>query len=238
MAYYIISIEGRDMRPEGRVLFVKANLVKDAGDGFRFMEEMFGKKYFKYAQTECDETVSFVFPFSDEQLNELMRIHGLSQDPESIDSFWNPNMSDFTSSQVIDQETGRIMMVYKQKSFNKPEYEFCIFTEVLPATVNGERVFLVHANRTEVGNREAFLDDFSQAKICYFVLALSEYNRFKEETAHAFWRPDLSHYYDDELKMSGVNRFTGEQFVEKRYMYISREVSRSNIMDNLNKLPL
>ena len=43
--FVIIDIEQNTVQPDGEVLIVKANPVKQA-EGFEHLEQMFGKKYF------------------------------------------------------------------------------------------------------------------------------------------------------------------------------------------------
>ena len=86
--FVIIDIEQNTVQPDGEVLIVKANPVKQA-EGFEHLEQMFGKKYFNYVTSECNETEVFMLPYSEELTQRLVR---LARRYEECD-FWAPNMS-------------------------------------------------------------------------------------------------------------------------------------------------
>ena len=241
MKYVIISLESRNLIPEGEVLYIKANPVKDAGPSFRHLEEMFGKKYFNYSMTEDDETVHFIIPFSDSNLQRFIAIARRTQDPDGYESFWSPNMSDFTKSEIRNQETDEIIDVYRHRELSKPIYSFIPVTDPVRARINGEKLFVLSACKRLVGG--PFTDNPEDYIAHFFVYADSEMGRYIAETQEARkqnkrWTPDLSHFIKEEITLSYVDRFTGEHGQEKRDLYISRELSYPNIMDNLNDLPL
>ena len=241
MKYVIISLESRYLNPEGEVLYIKANPVKDAGPSFRHLEEMFGKKYFNYSMTEDDETAHFIIPFSESNLQRFINIARRSQDPDDYDSFWSPDMNDFTKSETRNESTDKIILTYKHKDYFKPIYSFIPVTDPARATVNGKKIFIVSACRRLISN--PFTDNPEDYIAHYFVYAASEIERYINETREARkqnrrWTPDLSHFVKRELTLGYVNRFTGEQGEEKRDMYISRELSYRDVLDNLNNLPL
>ena len=62
--FVIIDIESNTVQPDGEVLIVKANPVKEA-EGFEHLEQMFGKKYFNYAMNEYNEN----YEDEDQQFN-------------------------------------------------------------------------------------------------------------------------------------------------------------------------
>ena len=240
MKYVIISIGRRSLESEGEVLYIKANPVKDAGPSFRYLEEMFGKKYFNYSMIENNETVHFIIPFSDSNLQNYFAILERSQEPDDYDSFWSPNMNDFTKVEIRNQATEEIKLVYKHNDLSKPIYSFIPVTDPTRTTVNGEKIFIVSACRRLIG-KPFTLDNPEDYIVHYFVYAASEIERYVHETQEArqqnrSWNPDLSHFVKRELTLGYVNRFTGEEGEEKRDLYISRRVSYTNIMDNLNQL--
>lgn len=239
MKYVIISLESRNLEPEGEVLYIKANPVKDAGPSFRHLEEMFGKKYYNYSMTESNETVHFIVPFSDSNLQHYIAVAKCSQDPDDYESFWSPNMSDFKNSEIRNHATGEIIHAYKHKDLSKPIYSFIPVTDPTRATINGEKIYLVSACRRLISN--PFTDNPEDYIAHYFVYAASEIERYIHETQEARkqnrrWTPDLSCFVEKELTLGYVNRFTGEQGEEKHELYISRRVSYTNIIDNINQL--
>ncbi len=239
MKYVIISIESRNLEPEGEVLYIKANPVKDAGPSFRHLEEMFEKKYFNYSMTEDNETVHFIVPFSDSNLQHFIAIAKRSQDPDDYESFWSPNMSEFIKSEIRNQATEEIIFAYKHKDLPKPIYSFIPVTDPTRATINGEKICLVSACRRLISN--PFTDNPEDYIAHYFVYAPSEIEKYIQETQEARkqnrrWTPDLSHFVEKKLTLGYVNRYTGEQGEEEHDLYISRRVSYSNIIDNLNQL--
>lgn len=241
MKYVIISLESRNLDPEGEVLYIKANPVKDAGPSFRHLEEMFGKKYFNYSMTEDDETAHFVIPFSDSNLQRFINIARRSQEPDDYESFWSPDLSEFTKSEVKNQSTDEMTLIYRHKDLFKPIYSFIPVTDPARTTVNGEKLFIVSACRRLISN--PFTDNPEDYIAHYFVYAASEIETYINETQEARkqnrrWTPDLSHFIKKELSLGYVNRFTGEQGEEKRDMYISRKLSYRDVLNNLNSLPL
>ena len=239
MKYVIISIESRNLNPEGEVLYIKANPVKDAGPSFRHLEKMFGKKYYHYSHTESDETTHFVLPFSESTLNRFLTIANRAETAEEYESFWSPNLSDYYESSIRIQETGEIINVYKHRDLSKPIYYFIPVFDLAHARVNGEKIFMVSTNRRKLNG--PFSDKPEDYIIHYFVFAYSEEDSYISETEEAMknnkpWTPDLSNFIKEEITLVGVNRFTGEQTEEKHDLYISRKLSYQNIMDNLNQL--
>lgn len=119
MEYVIISLESRNLIPEGEVLYIKANPVNDAGEDFRHLEERFGKKYYDYSMMECNETDHFILPFSESDLQRFITIAKRTQNPQNYDSFWSPNMNDFYKGKIKIQETGDVLEIYKHKDLKK-----------------------------------------------------------------------------------------------------------------------
>ena len=93
--FVIIDIESNTVQPDGEVLIVKANPVKEA-KGFEHLEQMFGKKYFNYAMNECNETEVFMLPYSEELTRKLIQLARKYEDGV----FWTLNMSEFIDARL------------------------------------------------------------------------------------------------------------------------------------------
>lgn len=93
--FVIIDIESNTVQPDGEVLIVKANPVKEA-EGFEHLEQMFGKKYFNYAMNECNETEVFMLPYSEELTRKLIQLARKYEDGV----FWTLNMSEFIDARL------------------------------------------------------------------------------------------------------------------------------------------
>lgn len=236
-AYIIISLESRILTNEGEALYIKANPVNDSNPSFRHLEEVTGRKYFTYSMTDCDETVHFFIPFSKRNLTKFMAIAKSAENAEDYDSFWFPDMTCFSRSNIRNQETGEIMEVFMHKDFYMPTYAFIPVTKPVRATINGEKLFVITACKHKIGAPQ------EDAIAHFFVYAASEIETYISEIQEArkqnkSWIPDLSHFIKEKLTLSYTNRFTGEPGKEERDMYISRTLSYTNIMDNIKALPL
>ena len=93
--YVIIDIEQNNVQPDGDVLIIKANPVRQA-EGFEHLEQMFGKTYFTYSMNECDETEVFMMPYSEELTQRLVRIARRYEDG----IYWTPNMREFMDARL------------------------------------------------------------------------------------------------------------------------------------------
>lgn len=93
--FVIIDIESNTVQPDGEVLIVKANPVKEA-EGFEHLEQMFGKKYFNYAMNEYNETEVFMLPYSEELTQKLIQLARKYEDGV----FWTLNMSEFIDARL------------------------------------------------------------------------------------------------------------------------------------------
>lgn len=155
MAYVIISLESRNMIPDGEVLYIKANPVKDAGENFRHTEEMFGKKYFDYSMMECDETEHFILPLSEDNLQRMIAIGRSSQNPHDLGSFWSPNMKDFNKCKTKLQETGEVLDIYKHKDLKRTYNLFPIHDRV-NSHIQADARALSEAIKSERDNEEIY----------------------------------------------------------------------------------
>lgn len=112
--YVIISIDDNKGGLDGHVIIVKANPVKE-DKGFAHLAKLFGKKYYTYAMTETDETEIFVFPFTEEKIQSLMRS---AKAAEENKLFWRPDENEFyDASLMIDKND--IRQIKKHISFKK-----------------------------------------------------------------------------------------------------------------------
>ena len=241
MEYVIISLESRNLIPEGEVLYIKANPVKDAGESFRHVEEMFGKKYYNYSMMECSETDYFILPFSESDLQRFISIAKRTQNPQNYDSFWSPNMHDFHKVEMKIEDTGKITEVYEHKNLYKPLYSFIPVSDIVYGNINGDEIFVIDACKRL--NGAPFYDKPEDYIPHHFVYAASERNRYMSEIQEARqqnkrWTPDLRHFVKESITIKFTDRFTGEPGQEERDLYISRKLSYPIIMENLNKLPL
>lgn len=89
----------------GEIIIVKANPIKDLG---------FGRTV---SMTICDETDTFFFPQSEEDLlNQILLI-------ANGDGDWYPNESDFETETVLDENLNKRVPVYRHVSFFDDSYD-------------------------------------------------------------------------------------------------------------------
>ncbi len=117
MKYVIIDIEDNNGGTDGHVIVVKANPVK-LDNGFSHLMRLFGKKYVSFAMNETDETEMFVFPYSEENKEQLIRC---ARSAEQDHNFWEPNEDDFYNASLL-LPGGTTKEIKKHKSFRtQPE---------------------------------------------------------------------------------------------------------------------
>ena len=114
MKYVIIDIIVKENTSDGDILLVKANPVKDT---MQELTDLFGTRYVQFSQTESDETETFAFPYSDENVKKFSDIAKASQNQES---FWEPN-DEFVDDAITDSSGEKIWV---NKSLDLiPEYD-------------------------------------------------------------------------------------------------------------------
>ena len=97
--YKIMNIgDGTDSR-HGKIVIVKANPINEFG---------LGKSFIPYI---CDETKTFFFPANQEAIIEqLMQI-------ANGGGFWTPDLTDFQSEYVLDEDAGKRKCIFRHRSF-------------------------------------------------------------------------------------------------------------------------
>ena len=116
--YVIYSIDDNKGGSDGHVIIVKANPVKES-PGFAHLTKLFGKKYYNYSMNETDETEMFVFPFSEERMQELI---DSAKDAEENHNFWNPDPSEFYDANIL-MDGNNIRPIHKHISFKQEDSE-------------------------------------------------------------------------------------------------------------------
>ena len=108
MKYVIIDIIIKENTSDGDILLVKANPVKDT---MQELTDLYGTRYVHFSQTESDETETFAFPYTDENVKMFSTIAKASQNQES---FWEPN-DEFVDDAITDSSGEKIWV---NKSFD------------------------------------------------------------------------------------------------------------------------
>lgn len=116
--YVIYSIEDNKGGSDGHIIIVKANPVKES-PGFEHLTKLFGKKYYSYTSNETNETELFVFPFTEERMQELI---DSAKDAEKNHNFWRPDLSDFYDAKMI-WDSNETKLIHKHMSFKKNDSE-------------------------------------------------------------------------------------------------------------------
>jgi hypothetical protein len=116
--YVIYSIEDNKGGSDGHIIIVKANPVKES-PGMEHLTKLFGKKYYNYTLNETNETELFVFPFTEERMQELI---DSAKDAEKNHNFWRPDFSDFYDAKMI-WDSKETKLIHKHISFRKDDSE-------------------------------------------------------------------------------------------------------------------
>lgn len=232
--FVIIGIEQNTVQPDGDVLIVKANEVK-AAKGFEDLEEMFGKKYFIFTMSECDETETFMLPYSEELAQRLLRLACRCEDGE----YWTPNMDEFidtrlnTSKGVVTIHRSMVLERRRMKSERQKYIPPIADWEFKHKVVDGIEIVTFSAIKATVkdypggfswdsGDMTFFVfpDDENNMKILNDAMRLDP--RKKQ-----FWEPDTTSFYHARISMTGPFGSTEHD------LYISHELPEDSILGNL-----
>ena len=112
--YAIISIDENKGGSDGHIIIVKANIV-ETPSGFAHLTKLFGKKYYSYAMHETNETEIFVFPYSDEKIQSLIKS---AEKAEENKRFWCPDINEFYDANLMTEEN-EIKQIKKHISFRQ-----------------------------------------------------------------------------------------------------------------------
>lgn len=233
--FVIIDIESNTVQPDGEVLIVKANPVKEA-EGFEHLEQMFGKKYFNYAMNECNETEVFMLPYSEELTRKLIQLARKYEDGV----FWTLNMSEFIDARLstpngsvpIHKSTAlvrRTLRIECQKYISPvADWEF------KHKIVDGIKIVTFSATKTTVRDNLDGGFSWNSGDIAFFVFPDNEENMQMlndsiklEPLKKQFWEPDTSSFYHARISMTGPFGSTGHD------LYISNELPENRILENL-----
>ena len=233
--FVIIDIESNTVQPDGEVLIVKANPVKEA-EGFEHLEQMFGKKYFNYAMNECNETEVFMLPYSEELTRKLIQLARKYEDGV----FWTLNMSEFIDARLstpngsvpIHKSTAlvrRTLRIEWQK-YIPPVADW----EFKHKIVDGIKIVTFSATKTTVRDNLDGGFSWNSGDIAFFVFPDNEENMQMlndsiklEPLKQQFWEPDTSSFYHARISMTGPFGSTGHD------LYISNELPENRILENL-----
>ena len=109
--FVIIKIEDNHLNPDGYSIIVKANRIENA-PGFKYLSEIFGRKYCTFSLNETSDTEFFVFPFSEKILNKMLSIAR----QQNEDMFWEPDLNQFFYARLRLRD-GTIKMIHKSIEF-------------------------------------------------------------------------------------------------------------------------
>lgn len=233
--YVIIDIEQNTVQPDGDVLIVKANQVKVA-EGLEALEKMFGKKYFNFAMNECDETETFMLPYSEELVNRLVEIARRYEDGE----FWTPNMDEFmdarlsTAEGVITIHKSMVLVRRRMESERQKYIPPVADWEFKHKVVDGIEIVTFSATKTTVKDNPEGGFSWDSGEMAFFVFPDDEDNmqmlndaiKLKPQKKQ-FWVPDTSDFYHTRISMTGPFGSTEHD------LYISSELPEDCILDNL-----
>lgn len=117
MKYRIIDIEDNKGGSDGHVIFVKANLVKEA-QGFEHLAKLFKKKYYTYSVMDDSNTEIFAFPFSERLVQSLV---DQAKRADEKQEFWEPMDEEFYDADLMTKDG--IRPIHKHISFKIVEEE-------------------------------------------------------------------------------------------------------------------
>lgn len=233
--YVIIDIEQNTAQPDGMVLIVKANPVKNA-DGFEHLEQMFGKKYFNFCMHECNETEVFMLPSSEALIQKLVHIARGYEDG----NFWMPNMDDFMDAR-LSTPNGIIMihkslvLVHKQMRAENQKYIPPVANwQFKHKIIEGIEIVTFCATQTSVTEEPNGGFSYDSGNVAFFVYPDDEKHMQMLNDAikldphkKQFWIPDTSDYYQTKISMKGPFGASEHE------LYISYDLPIDIILDNL-----
>lgn len=231
--YVIIEIEQTTIQPDGEeVIIVKANEVKVAEE-LKYMEKMFGKRYYNIPITENDETEVFMFPYSRQLQERLVQIARKYEDG----IFWKPNMNEFIYAK-LNTPKGRITIhkynKIKTQTYIPPAAEW----EFKHKIINGVKILTFLATKTNVedlpnggfswgseGTADfVFSDNDESMRILKNAMNL---NIEKKE----FWVPDTSMFYHTQIfSSSSLGRIKCDLYIDYK---LPKEIILNNLQDVL-----
>lgn len=235
--YVIINIEQNVVQPEGKVLIVKANEVKRAA-GFEHLEQMFGKTYYNYAMSECDETEVFMLPFSEEHAQRLVQLARRHKDCD----YWTPNMKEFMNARLSTPKG--IITIHKSTALIRKKMRSEAQTYIPPVAdwefkhkvVDGIKIVSFSATKTTVRDTPNGGFSWDSGDMAFFVFPDDEENIQMLNDAikldphkRQFWIPDPSDFYHARISMSGYFGPTEHD------LYISHGLPKDSILDNLQE---
>ena len=235
--FVIIDIEQNTVQPDGEVLIVKANPVKQA-EGFEHLEQMFGKKYFNYVTSECNETEVFMLPYSEELTQRLVRLARRYEDGD----FWAPNMSEFMDARLstpngilsIHKSLAiiRRAMGIKRQKYIPPVADWQFKHRV----VDGMEIVTFSATKTTVKDNPDGSFSWDSGEMDFFVFPDDDDNMQMlndaiklEPQKKQFWEPDTSNFSHVRISMKGPFDSTEHD------LFISYELPEDSILDNLQE---
>ena len=235
--FVIIDIEQNTVQPDGEVLIVKANPVKQA-EGFEHLEQMFGKKYFNYVTSECNETEVFMLPYSEELTQRLVRLARRYEDGD----FWAPNMSEFMDARLstpngilsIHKSLAiiRRAMGIKRQKYIPPVADWQFKHRV----VDGMEIVTFSATKTTVKDNPDGSFSWDSGEMDFFVFPDDDDNMQMlndaiklEPQKKQFWEPDTSIFSHVRISMKGPFGSTEHD------LFISYELPEDSILDNLQE---
>lgn len=233
--FVIIDIEQNTVQPDGDVLIVKANEVK-AAEGFEALEEMFGKKYFNFAMNECDETETFMLPYSEELAQGLVQLARRYKDGD----YWTPYMDDFMDASLSTAKG--IITIHKSMDLVRRRMRTELQKYIPPVAdwqfkhkvVDGIEIVSFSATKTTVIDNPNGGFSWDSGDMAFFVFPDDEDNMKilndamkLEPRKKQFWEPDTSNFYHTKISMTGPFGSTEHD------LYISYELPEDSILDNL-----
>lgn len=241
--FVIIKIEDNHINPDGHSLIVKANHVENA-PGFEHLSEMFGKKYYTYSSDETFDTEIFVFPFSQELLDQMLYV--AKQQDE--DMFWEPDLSLFYDAR-LQLRDGTIKMIHKSIEFKKKnslgKHSTKSLTFIPPVAdwefshkeVLGYKCIVYPATLTNVKDTPNGGFSYDSGEIVYFVFPDNDYyNRVLRDAISLkvankeFWMPNLDDFCKYRVDIRSILACTTHD------LYISNDLPTKLLMENLNQL--
>lgn len=234
--FVIIDIEQNTVQPDGDVLIVKANQVK-AAEGFETLDEMFGKKYFNFVMNDCDETETFMLPYSEELAQGLVRLAHRYKDGE----YWTPDMDEFMDASLSTSKGlmtihKSMVLVRRRMGTERQKYIPPVADwEFKHRVVDGIKIVSFSATKTTIKDNPGGGFSWDTGDMAFFVFPDDEDNMQilsdamnLEPRKKQFWEPDTSEFNHTRISMTGPFGSTEHD------LYISCELLEESILGNLH----
>lgn len=188
----IIKIQEGTFTPGGHVIQVWANPVVKS-PSFSYVLKTFGRVEYQYAQNKTDDTMMFVFPYSNEMMEQFL-------DMARNRKYWEPDLDEFHFARV-SMQNGETRSFLKSNLFKKriPECLFAYYTppqdifDFRHRIIDGNKCLIFPATQATEDDIDKYIDEYLDIDD---VTKAEEKSLRNEGQTDFFVFPDNAFYWD------------------------------------------